>query len=356
MSKHIDTLDVQLSIRPSKKETIKHKMFPSLSEEGIYELSLPNLHLGFRYECRGYYLLVKLSHQFMVGIEDSKELENKVLETVTNFFNINLNDISKYKVVNTSSSKIRVKCKNKQITRKLEENRLSNDVVELNRIEYKNDFRMTEPDEKLAIIDILRISTDKFNKSQKGLWKYHNRTNCTYTTKNNNYVSITCYFKEYERLEAKDIAGAEKYKKIFRTEVKVKNAHLNSYRKYRDKILANYFKPEMAKKYFGKYIQPIFFTEPFFRIDVAISKIYESKKLKESIKTRLGEFLTKINEVGITETRKGYNSRTFRSYIQEVRKIGINPLCFSEFINGKKIEIKKIDNFIMFENSIEEDI
>ena len=206
----------------------------------------------------------------MIGIETVEELQEKVLQLVTDFFHITTDDIVKYKVVKTPTSKIRIRCKSgKEITRKLG-SKLLQDLVEINRCEYKNDYRLKSTDEKFAAMDIFRIVAEKRRRTIKGQYKYTNRTNCTYSNENNNYVSITSYFKEYERLEKENIAGAEKYKNILRTEVKLKNKHLNDMKKTRDKTLAQYFKEEVAQEYFQKYIEPIFYTDPYFyRLDIA---------------------------------------------------------------------------------------
>lgn len=387
MPKYIDTLDVQLSLKPRVKDLIKDKLYPSSDEKGVYKLSPAYLPVAFRYQCRGYYLIVKLQHQFMIDIETVEELQEKVLQLVTDFFHISISDIVKYKVVKTPKSKIRVRCKSgKDITGNLGGNFLQN-LIEINRIEYKNDDRLIAvDDEKLATEDIFRISTDKSNGMIKALWKYSNRTNCTYNSERNNHVSITCYFKEYERLENGDIAGAEKYKGCLRTEVKVKNAHLDYKRKAesnaRDKTLVNYFKEEVAQEYFSKYLEPIFYTEPFYRLDIAkdIIQNYEpeekqdDKKQEENQednqenkkekqlqipqfkKDRWCKFLTEINEIGITAVKEKYSDETFKDYINIIRALGINPLCFNPVINGKKLTIEKMENFTLFQNSIDSDI
>ena len=73
-------------------------------------------------------------------------------------------------------------------------------------------------------------------------------------------------------------------------------------------------------------------------------------------KHRLVKLLTLINEVGITKARENYDAETFRKYIKQIRDLGINPLSYSRYINGKEIKVKKIKNFTLFKNSIEEDI
>ncbi len=364
MAKHIDTLDVQLSLRGRVKELIKSKLYPSSTEIGIYKSSPEHLPVAFYYRCRGYYLIIKISHQFMVGVETAEELEKKVIQLVTDFFNITTDDIVKYKVVKTPKTTIRVRCNSeKYITGEVGGNKILHDLVEINRCEYKNDYRLKADDEKIAIMDIFRIISDTVRGADKGQYKYSNRTNCIYKSNRNNHVSITCYFKEYERLETGDLEGAEKYKGLIRSEVKLKNAHLNYKRRTMDKTLANYFKDEVAQKYFQKYLEPIFYTEDFHRLDIALEKIRNYKPeneedlvLKDYEKERLSSFITDINRDGITAVRSKHDGDTFKKYIKKIRQLGINPLCFSPVINGTVIETKIIKNFTLFENSISEDI
>lgn len=357
MAKHIDTLDVQLSLRGEVRENIKSKLSLSPTEEGAYEGSPAYLPYSFFYRCRGFYLIVTVEHEAMIGIETVEKLQEEVIKVVTDFFHITTEDIVKYKVVKTPTTKARVRCDTgKTIVRKIGKSSIHQDLVEINRIEYKNDFRLKVDEEKLVIMDILRILADRSNKCEKGKWIYSNRINCTYSSDRNNYVSITCYFKEYERLEKGDTTGATRYKNIFRTEVKVKNKHLNYQKKHRDKTLARYFNIKVAQEYFQKYIEPIFYTEPFYRLDVAIDKITNAENLKEFQKVRLSAFITRINGVGITKAKDEHDIDTVTEYINRLRELHINPLCFSPIIDGTTIGIEKLDNFTLFENSISEDI
>lgn len=365
MAKYVDTLDVQLSMHPRVKDLIKSKLYPSSDEEGVYKLSPAHLPVAFRYQCRGYYLIVKLSHQFMVGIETSDELQEKVIQLVTNFFNISTDDIVKYKVVKTPTSKLRVKCNSgKEITKILGGKTIHKGLVEINRIEYCNNIKMLNPEvESLAVADIFRIAPESFNGAIKGLYIYPNRVNCTYATDSNTHVAVTCYFKEYERLEAEDLEGAEKYKSLLRSEIKVKNAHIDYKRKDRDKTLANYFNEEVAQEYFDKYLVPIFFTEDFYRLDVAIDMIQNSVDLKRpdgKLATQLDKdktckFITEISQFGITAVKKKHDADTFKKYLGIVRSLNINPICYSPVIDGQAITVEKIKNFTLFENGIDID-
>lgn len=380
--KEIDTLDVQLCINPSVTKLIKHKLTCNDTTKygvgGVYYGHHITQSVGFEYICRGYYLIVKLSHEFMIGIETSAELQEKVINMVIDFFKISRDDIiiqatvmldklyiSKKVLKNTVNKKKHVKVKyvGRQIKSRKKKIRIcigsvseKIDLIEINRCEFKNDYKLKVLDEQLAAQDIMRITADKSKRCVKELSVYKNRTNCEYKSGRNNSIAITSYFKEFERLEAGDVAGAEKFKDILRTECKLKNKHLNNNRKKMDKTLANYFSPSVAQDYFNKYVVPIFYTEPFYRLDIAQLEIYKNELLKDFEKDRLYEFLENINKYGISEAKEMYDSNTFREYSRKIRKMGINILCFSPVIGGKKITIKKMDNFTLLQNGIADDI
>lgn len=401
--KNIDTLDVQLCVKPSVKNLIKSRLFPDDNTRygvgGTYfghHISEP---YSFQYICRGYYLIVTVEHKAMGGIETAEELQDKVIQMVVDYFHISQDDIviygtqmldklvvKKRKVLkNTASNRKYIKVKHigwmiksriqmirkfrldiqsyrkgrkKKIRLCLGSISKQSDLVEINRIEFKNDYKLKVYDEQLAAQDIFRITADNSRRCIKEEKRYITRTNCTYSSESNSSVAITCYFKEFERLEKEDPAGAERYKAILRTEVKLKNKHLNYKKTHNniDKTLVNYFKQEVAQDYFSKYIEPIFYTEPFYRLDIAQLEIYKNELLKDFEKDRLYEFLVKINKFGITEVKDKYDDDTFKEYIKKIRKIGVNPLCFSPVIDGKEITIKKMENFTRFSNSIKQDI
>lgn len=410
--KNIDTLDVQLCVKPSVKNLIKCKLHHDDTTRygvgGIYFGHHIRKPYSFQYIPRGYYLIVTVEHKAMEGIETAKELQNKIIQMVVDYFHINQNDIvicgtkmldnlvvRKKRILKNAVKKckyIRLKMQDTRSNKKIKfriqmqkrwkdeirSYRTSRnkkiriclgsiskkiDLVEINRIEYKNDYRLKVDDEKLAIIDIFRISPDKVKGANKSIYRYFDRTNCVYRSKNNNYVSITCYFKEYERLEDGDYDGATRYKNILRTEVKVKNKHLNYKKNVRNKTLTNYFKKEVAQEYFTKYVTPIFYTEDYYRLDVAVDIIKNYKPQQKGDiavtnleKNRVCTFITEINQLGISSVKDTLDDKTFKKYIGILKNLGINPLCFSPVIDGKEITIKKMKNFTLFENGISEDI
>lgn len=378
--KHVDTLAIQLVLKVSKNTLLKMKQRLTLKETSKYEKFYVGKHpsslYSFLYICRGCYLIVTVEHDAIKDIESAEVLQEQVIQMIIHYFKISRDDI-----VETKIERI-----NKRNCRKTLDKQIS--AVEINRLDYKTDFQMQSNkqadettkvqfldenvieqdenikeeqhqdveilEEQLAIQDIFRVAADKSFRYKKQLRKYKNRTNCTYSSDRKGSVVINCYFKEYERLEDEDVEGAKKFKNILRTEIQVNNKHLNYKKNKRSKTLFNYFNNEIAEQYFKKYVHKIFYTETYYRVDVALKLIHANKTLKDFVKQRLCKFLTTINELGFTDAKENYDIATFNKYIKTVRELGINPLTYKDVINGKYISIEKVKNFTRFHNSVDE--
>lgn len=109
-----------------------------------------------------------------------------------------------------------------------------------------------------------------------------------------------------------------------------------------DKTIDNYYSEAVADEHFSRYVAPIFFTEPFYRIDYAIIEIQTDKRLTETEAEKLCELVTDINEKGYTRAKNEYNycDDTFDKHIKLLRSIGINPLTFD-----KNIDLVILHNF-----------
>ncbi|MBP3463012.1 MAG: hypothetical protein J6K45_00780 [Clostridia bacterium] len=101
--KEIDTFDVLFPMRYDVKELIKKNLFPDDTTRygigGAYIGHHPYLPVSFFYICRGYYLQVTVEHEFTAGITSADEVINKILQVVTDFFKISIDDISLYATV-----------------------------------------------------------------------------------------------------------------------------------------------------------------------------------------------------------------------------------------------------------------
>ena len=184
-----------------------------------------------------------------------------------------------------------------------------------------------------------------------------------------NYLEVTIYnkTKETEQRIAEGKASKDeliKYKNVIRTEIKVKNGKLNS-NKSQDKLnnkgnirtkdLCNYYNADATKTYYSNNAQKIYGTEPFYRIDVAIKMICDSKNIKDKMKDKLCSLLKLVNSVGYTEARQiwidTFSLGTFKNHINKIRELGINVVTFDEEINGGKIPYEYIPNFSLLDNA-----
>lgn len=102
-----------------------------------------------------------------------------------------------------------------------------------------------------------------------------------------------------------------------------------------EKTIDNYYCEKIADEHFTKYVEPIFYTEPFYRIDYALIAIQSDSRLTEAETEKLCKLVTDINEKGFTRAKAEYNycDDTFKNHIDLLRSIGINPLTFEEDID-----------------------
>lgn len=246
----------------------------------------------------------------------------------------------------------------------------------LSRIDYKRDYRYHNLEEYCLIREIIdRVATRnivrnnyKFEVLEDTKTKYL----VAYKSSSNKTVEFVIYNKDKEQLnkyKQKKIT-LEQYKQntnLIRFEVKIKNAKLNSL-KHKDgtsKEICNYKDKDTADELFSYYAKKVYFTEPFYRIDIA-QKLVEESNLRKDMKDNLCELLVSINEKGYTETRAIYskpkneedkpNYAKFNRYIEKLRELNINPLTFSKtWLDGQITTYEQIPNFTLAENCVEEE-
>lgn len=281
---------------------------------------------SFYYIPRYYYLLITLQHN-RIKRYTHNEIMNTTISFIANYF-------------------------------KIPKKHLQN--IKLNRIDYKTDYYCKCDEEKFIINDILKIAPSKIGKSYcKNIIKnrfvsYTSKTKEDYegNSKGSGYFSLTAYDKEEERLDKQDLEGSKEYENIFRTEIKIKNKKLNSSKHSIGitKDLENYYDMDMAKMYFDYYVPRVYFTESFYRIDIAIQKINNTDFPRESMKTKLIDLLNDIQVNGYTNVKEKYKwVDVFKSHINKIRDIGINPLTYST-----NYKTKIMDNFSLLENDVSE--
>ena len=98
----------------------------------------------------------------------------------------------------------------------------------------------------------------------------------------------------------------------------------------------------MATMFFEKYVTKVWFSSPFYRIDIALDKIKKSSSITDNMKGKLCLLIYIIHYGGFSFAKywycSYYTSRTFDSHIKLLEKMGINPLTFSEKYSQEKME------------------
>ena len=215
----------------------------------------------------------------------------------------------------------------------------------LNRIDYKHDFECEYRPiaEHQAIMSIYSKSRDSYN----GVYKEYLKKGTGIKYKpTSSYTEIIIYDKEQERKDKlkkkKKTSHIElelkEYKNVFRTELRLKSKRLYYNKKHTfkmDKTLDNYYNEEVANECFERYVEPIFYTEPFYRIDYALIAIQSDRRLTEKEAEKLCKLVIDINKKGFTRAKAEYEycDDTFDKHIKLLRDIEINPLCFDEGID-----------------------
>ncbi len=209
----------------------------------------------------------------------------------------------------------------------------------INRVDYKRDTECEyEPIcEKQAIMSVCSKSRDSFygvykEPLKKGIGiKYKPKSSA---------AELIVYDKENETLnKAKKEKSSQteleirKYENVFRTELRAKSQRVHNNKKSYFKIdntIDYYFNENIADDHFKHFVEPIFYTEPFYRIDYALLAIQSDRRLTEKEAEKLCELVTDINKKGYTRAKAEYNycDDTFDKHIKLLGSIGINPLTF----------------------------
>lgn len=235
----------------------------------------------------------------------------------------------------------------------------------LSRIDYKRDYRYHSLEEYYLIRQVIDIAPEYISRG------YYKKTTITdtknafikvYKSESNKTVEFTIYNKDKEQLQKYKKGKISKYQyddfqNVIRFEVKFKNAKLNAL-KYTgiSKDIDNYKERYTARGYFSQYSKQAFFTETFYRIDIA-KRMVRKSNLKSNMKDKLCELLENINKFGYTYTREHYSNYTkFSRHINILRGLGINPLTFrTSWLNDKRTSYKELCNFTLADNCLEEE-
>lgn len=337
---------IEISFVETEKVTVWDNENKEYKDITIYKCSSKYKDYSFHYRSNTRCLFIQLPHHHVLGA-NQEIIIRELKQVMKEHFNITQEYIDK----------------------------LDNYTL-LSRIDYKRDYRYHNLQEYSLIREIVdRVATRsivrdnyKFDVIKDTEDKYM----IAYKSSSNRTVEIVCYNKDKEQLNRYkkkkiDLSTYKSSTNLIRFEVRIKNLKLNSL-KYRDdttKEICNYKNNHAPDKLFSEYIEKIYFTEPFYRIDVALNKVKESN-IRQDVKDNLCNVLISINEKGYSETRAIYsksNSKTgkpnyskFNRYINKLRELKINPLTFSmTWLDGQITTYEQIPNFTLAENCIEEE-
>lgn len=319
----IDTISIQVKLNVKHysllKEKIEENELPLTYIQNYYKKEKQVSYVGnfneysVRYDPKWNYIFIHVNPRHILkhtpSEKDCTEIENKVIDFLKN--KLFLCDITP-------------------------------SMLEINRIDYKVDYKTKNEEEMQIFYDLKSIATDKIG----NIIKTEYATAVTFNPKNG-YTQVMTYNKEEEQRKKHlnknyKSKGQENYYGVIRTECRIKNRKLNYYKKKRTKHLKNYLNEEMATMFFEKYVTKVWFSSPFYRIDIALDKIKKSSSITDNMKGKLCLLIYIIHYGGFSFAKywycSYYTSRTFDSHIKLLEKMGINPLTFSEKYSQEKME------------------
>ena len=174
------------------------------------------------------------------------------------------------------------------------------------------------------------------------------------------------YIKEYEKYKRKNNislaeyqetnpADYEKYKNIFRIEVqntkklinqqskqlqkqKDKNVYLDFIAEHKiNKSIYGYWNQESMQTFYFDFLQPFLYTGTYYKLKKAKQMIKKAESISENDKTQLKDFITIVNEYGISNAIKPKENKetdnipkwcgtTISQYIDDLHELGIEYL------------------------------
>lgn len=202
------------------------------------------------------------------------------------------------------------------------------------RIDYRFDVQM--PLEHRQTLLFLYKKTLEKHRHQK---KYHKLNTTVYF--NSKSIQGTCYDKE-EEVKAKGRIMEFYEQDVLRFEVRLQNRHLKymKYKKDTEKVLKEYFKEVMYKKYMSQYLGNLLLKGKYMKIFKART-IIKNSHLKEKEKNQLNEFLTVVSNTGMENAKKSLSSYFYTKYLSQLATLNINPILipknrkdFPSFMNN----------------------
>ncbi len=276
----VDTITVQFHLGYDMNQIVQRKIeknvIPLKKKDYMNGKRVGGIYIGgsapfnsIYYNARNGYVLITISTMILLSHEatsnDTTMIENKVIAFFEQIFDMPISCV---------------------------------DSFALNRIDYKVDYKGVKGIETKIFYDLRDIASNKLNNVVKSIRK----TGINYCPKNG-YIELISYDKEKElrekmkKKEPNEIFAKNEsikdYIGVIRTEVRVKNRKLNYNKKSWGlvKELNSYLDDFMADYYFKNYAEKVWYSEPFYRFDIAIKKVNDSKFVKPKMKEKLCKLL-----------------------------------------------------------------
>ena len=217
--------------------------------------------------------------------------------------------------------------------------------------------------------EVTRQEFQSFNLMQKksvsSFYDLDENTTDDILDENGNYIEYAFYDKSEEiRIKVArgkaDESEIKRYKNIFRSEIRIKNGRLNSNKfenSFMTKELQTYYNEEMSGQLYDKYIKDILGTKDFYRIDVAVAIVQESKFTPKK-RQALEDLLLLVNKLGYTPAEsiwiQQHSKATLYNHIHALEDLGINILTFDVTIDDVTVNAEKLVNFSQRSNGVKE--
>lgn len=215
----------------------------------------------------------------------------------------------------------------------------------LNRIDYKRDSEASNKLEIKAFFNAISKCKDSSNNVDKITYynaiKFKPKSSATEIIIYYKFAEMNSRSQKRSHIDL-DIIN---YELVIRIELRLKSKRLYNNSKNSSSLpknLSAYFNKKVADDHFEKFVEPIFYTEPFYRLDYALLAIQTDRRLTEKEAEKLCKLVIDINKKGFTRAKAEYNysGETFDKHIKLLRSIGVNPLTFD-----LQFDIGAIPNF-----------
>ncbi len=192
-------------------------------------------------------------------------------------------------------------------------------LLQLSRVDYYVDLSIDlECEEQKNILELLYKHLHSYRHMKMS--DKSNINNSFYLKTKRGTYNLNCYYKFAQ-------SGILDYRNTFRIELQIKkNKFKREFKKYGiTRELVNYWSKDGMQMYYFDFLQDFFYSGDYYRIDIAIEKI-ENSLYTKSMQKKLILFIKRVNEIGMTETKKFYSYSTFKNYIKKLGEIGLNPV------------------------------